>query len=44
VARRLVGGWLEQSPGTLPADLLERAGALMQVIGERFADPAIVKP
>jgi len=44
VARRLVGGWLEQSPGTLPAELLERAGALMRVIGERFADPAILRP
>src|SRR5207302_1048249 len=44
VARRLVGGWLEQSPGTMPADVLERAGTLMRVIGERFADPAILRP
>ncbi len=44
VARQLVSAWADQSPGTLPVDLLNRAEALMKAIGERFEDPAIQKP
>jgi len=44
VARQLVSAWVDHSPGTLPVDLLNRAEALMKVIGERFEDPATQKP
>ena len=44
VARQLVGGWADQSPGTLPVDLLNRAEALMKAIAGRFEDPITKKP
>jgi hypothetical protein len=39
VARQLVSGWAEQSPGALPVDMLNRAEALMKAIAGRFEDP-----